>query len=216
MPDSIIITPTWSIFPAVDGIFNTFVKIVVKITSVDLPEVIEQTFADSETRNTGNDFSIIKGAHVHQEVTFYYQNLAGLQSYKPQVSDFTAGLAGYPRNLRVAFEGLCPLISSSVGVIVAGVGSPGDGVPTPNGSYSCRWNSTDFEWQAIVHLDEWAIDRAGFLIGTSCSGGLFYRHVNIYPSMEPIGGGTDIYNNAVILDSGGGGFGITGTATVTP
>lgn len=163
-PNNITITPSWPLLEQPDGIINQFVKIVVKITSVDLPDPIEQTFADGPTRGTGNDFDIIRGAKVHQEAALYYQNLLGLHSYPPDVQDFIAGLSGYPRRLRVAFEGICTL-AKTIRVICTDIVSMSGG-PTPaNGIYTL--SKTDDGW-ALDHESE-----GGAIIQVSCEDGLY-------------------------------------------
>lgn len=153
------------------------------------------------------------GDIIHQETRPIYDEGPG----KPEVKDFMVGGTTAKRvsGLGILFANSCPPLYRPVYIVVEGVVYEGEGeVPSPDGSFKLTWKPAEQEWTYIQQLAEWDTGRSGFKYGASCNQGVIYRHVNIWPSGEPIGGGPNGIDLPVTLDSGAGQFSTNGTATI--
>lgn len=162
----------------------------------------------------GYDISLPSGSWVHQETKAVYEG--GITA--PVITkDFQVeGGSGPPTGIEVTWLSQCLPPYKPLTIIVEGVAYEGEGeVPVPNGSFKLTWKPAEQEWTYIQELNEWATGRSGFSYGASCNLGAYYRRVNIWPSMEPIGGGANFMGLPVILDSGAGQFSTSGTATIS-
>lgn len=187
-------------------------RYVTKLTSSKLSVPL---FRTDEGDPDGFDVELEQFSYVHQETRAVY---TGGETQLVIVKDFQVdGILGAPRDIEVTWDDVCVPAYLPLKMVVEGVeyDGVGEGVPSPDGQYELSWKPAAQEWQYIQDLgEEWAPGRQGFLFAAYCTNGEYYRRVNIWPSGEPIGGGLAILNEPLVLDSGGGDFNLTGTATI--